>query len=74
MVWWWGEGKTYFKVSAKTLLGEMSYWDDTPPKRAKLSWSHLVHAMRDREIEDTHIVAGRGCHDKLTNKLVLFVW
>ena len=25
MVWWWGEGRVYFGVSAQTLLGEMSY-------------------------------------------------
>ena len=60
MVWWWGEGKTYFEVPVKALLGEVSCWDDTPPKRVKLSWSHLVHAKMDREREDIHTVAGRG--------------
>ena len=40
MVWWWGEGETYFEVPTKALLREVSYWDDTPPKWAKLSWSH----------------------------------
>ena len=59
MVWWWGEGRTYFEVPARALLGEVSCWDDIPPKRAKLSWSHYVHAMKDREREDTHTVAGR---------------
>ena len=39
MVWWWGEGKTYFEVLARALLGEVSYWDDTPPKQAMLSWA-----------------------------------
>ena len=31
----WGEGGAYFGVPAQTLLGEMSYWDDIPPKRGK---------------------------------------
>ena len=35
MVWRWGEGKTYFGVSAQALLGEMSCWDDIPPKSSK---------------------------------------
>ena len=35
MVWWWGEGKAYSRVLAQILLGEMSYWDDMPPKRGK---------------------------------------
>ena len=35
MVWRWGEGKTYSRVLAQTLLGEMSCWDDIPPKRSK---------------------------------------
>ena len=29
--------------------------------------------MRDREREGTYTVAGRGCHDRLTNKIVIFV-
>ena len=60
MIWWWGEGKTYFEVPARALLGEVSYWDDIPPKGAKLSWNHKVHAMRDREREVTHTIAGKG--------------
>ena len=60
MIWWWGEGKTYFKVPARALLGEGSYWDDIPPKGAKLSWNHMVHATRDREREGTHTIAGKG--------------
>ena len=56
MVWWWGEGKTYFEVPARAL----SYWDDIPPKGAKLSWNHMMHAMRDREREGTHTIAGKG--------------
>ena len=35
MVWQWGEGKTYSGVSVQALLGEMSCWDDIPPKRSK---------------------------------------
>ena len=35
MVWWWGEGKTYSRVFAQALLGEMAYWDDIPPKGRK---------------------------------------
>ena len=35
MVWRWGEGKTYSGVPAQTLLGEMFYWDDIPPKGGK---------------------------------------
>ena len=30
--------------------------------------------MRDREREGAYTVAGRGCHGRLTNKIVLFVW
>ena len=35
IVWWWGEGKTYFGVPAQILLGIMSCWDDLPLKRNK---------------------------------------
>ena len=35
MVWRWGEEKTYFGILAQVLLGEMSYWDDIPPKGSK---------------------------------------
>ena len=35
MVWRWGEGKAYSRVLAQILLGEMSCWDDMPPKRGK---------------------------------------
>ena len=30
--------------------------------------------MRDREREGTHTIAERGCHGRLTNKKVIFVW
>ena len=36
--------------------------------------SHSVHAMRDREREGIYTIAGRRFHDRLTNKIVLFVW
>ena len=35
---WFGDGKrekTYYGVLAQALLGEMSCWDDMPPKRSK---------------------------------------
>ena len=32
MVLRWGEGKTYSRISAQALLGEMSCCDDIPPK------------------------------------------
>ena len=35
MVWRWGEEKAYSRVLAQILLGEMSCWDDMPPKRGK---------------------------------------
>ena len=35
MVWRWGEEKTYSGVPAQALLGEMSYWNEIPPKRSK---------------------------------------
>ena len=60
MVWRWGEGKTYFEVPARALLGKASYWDDISPKGAKLSWNHMVHAVRNREREGTHTIAGKG--------------
>ena len=41
--------------SGKCLAG-MTYH----PKEAKLSWNHYVHAMRDREREDTQTIAGKG--------------
>ena len=34
-VWRWGEGGAYYGVPAQTLLGEMSCWDDIPPKKGK---------------------------------------
>ena len=30
--------------------------------------------MRDRERKCIHTVAGRGCYNRLTNKIVIFVW
>ena len=37
MVWWWGEGEAYSGVLTQALLGEMSCWDDIPPKRGRMS-------------------------------------
>lgn len=33
MVWQWEKGKAYSRIPAQSLLGEMSHWDDIPPKR-----------------------------------------
>ena len=41
---WFGggeRGKTYFEVPAQTLLGEVSCWDDIPPKRSKTEFEPL---------------------------------
>ena len=35
MVRQWGQGGAYSGVPIQTLWGEMSYWDDIPPKRGK---------------------------------------
>ena len=35
VVWQWGKWGAYFGVFAQVLLGEMSCWDDIPPKRGK---------------------------------------
>ena len=35
MVWLWGQGKTYSGVPAQAILGEISCWDDIPPKGSK---------------------------------------
>ena len=35
IIWRWREGKTYYGVPAQVLWGEMSCWDDIPPKRSK---------------------------------------
>ena len=51
MVKQWGEGKTYSKVPAQALLGEMSCQDDIPPKESKDELTPQVHSMRDRKRE-----------------------
>ena len=33
-------GKSIFEVPAEALLREVSCWDDTLPKKNKLSWNH----------------------------------
>ena len=37
----WEREKTYFEVPTWTLLGEMSYWDNIPPKRSKTELESL---------------------------------
>ena len=54
MVWRWGEEKTYFGILAQVLLGEMSYWDDIPPKGSKDELGPLGAAMTDRKREREH--------------------
>ena len=41
MVWQWRERKTYYGILAQALLGEMSCWDDIPPKRSKVELEPL---------------------------------
>ena len=36
-----GKKKTYSGVLAQALLGEMSCWDDIPPKKSKDEWEPL---------------------------------
>ena len=72
---WFGGGereKTYFEVPTRALLGEVSCWNDIPPKEAKLSWNHQVHAMRDREREGTHTIAGKGATTNKQTNIVFF--
>ena len=65
MVWQWGEGKTYSRVPTQAFLGEMSCWDDIPPKRSNDELEPLVHVMKDRKRESTHTVTGKSA---TTNK------
>ena len=58
MVWRQGEGKTYSEVPAQALLGEMSYWDDIPPKGSKNELGPLGACHKGQEErESTHTVA-----------------
>jgi len=41
MVWRWGEGKRLFWGFRSNSFGEMSYWDDIPPKRGKYELDSL---------------------------------
>ena len=34
-------GKTYSEISTQVLLGEVSCWDDIPPKRSKVEFEPL---------------------------------
>ena len=61
MVWWWGEGKTYFGILAQVLLGEMSCQDDIPPKGSKDELGPLGACYEGQEErESTHIVADKS--------------
>ena len=57
-------GKTYFEVPTWALLGEVSCWDDIPPKRNKVELEPL-DACHEGQGE-------KGCHGKQTNKIVFF--
>ena len=52
--------KPILRILLEFFWGEVSCWNDIPPKGAKLSWNHQVHAMRDREKEGTHTIARKG--------------
>ena len=58
MVWRWREGKTYSGVSAWALLGDMSCWDDIPPKGSKdeLGLLGACHEGEEQR-ESTHTIA-----------------
>ena len=44
------KGRAYFRLPAQTLLGEMFYWDDIPPKIGKDELESLdAFPMRDSE-------------------------
>ena len=46
---WYGsreKGEAYSRVLAKALLGEMSCWDDIPPKKGKDELESLGHVIR----------------------------
>ena len=61
MVWWWGEEKTYYGVPAQALLGEMSCWDDTSPKRSNDELKPLGTCHEGQgERESTHIVVDKS--------------
>lgn len=59
MVWWWGEGKTCFKVPAQALLGGTSCWDDMPPERGKAELEP-IGACHKGERERNTTAAGRN--------------
>ena len=65
-------GKTYFKVPAQALLGEVSYWDGIPSKRSKTKLE-LLGACHEGQGERKHPDHSRkGCYGKQTNKIVFF--
>ena len=66
------KGKAYYGVLALALLGEMSCWDDIPPKRSKAELESLG-ACHKGEGERRHLDHSRkGCHGRQTNKIVFF--
>ena len=55
-----GRGKTYSRIPAQALLGEMSYWDDIPSKRSKDELEPLGACHEGwREKESTHTVTNK---------------
>ena len=69
MVWWQGEGKTYSGVPTQAFLGEMSCWDDIPPKRSKDELEPLGACHEGwRERENTHTVAGKSATENKQTK------
>ena len=58
-------------------MGEMSCWDNMPPKRSKdeLEPSGACDEReRERERERAYTVTGRKSHSKQINKIAFFVW
>ena len=68
-----GRGKRpIFEVPVRALLGEVSYWDDIPPKRNKAELEPLG-AYHEGLGERRHPHHSReGCHGRQTNKIVFF--
>ena len=72
--WFGGEEreKTYFEVPARALLGEVSCWDDIPPKRSKTKLEPLGACHEEqRERRHPHH-SKKGCYGRQTNKIVFF--
>ena len=66
-------GKYILGFSLKLFQGEMSYYDDMPPKRGKESQSHQVHAIEVSKREHpTLIRMGMPRRVRKQNKTLLF--